>query len=165
MLSKTIEQALNEQVTVEFQNNRLYLAMSAYFQSMNLTGFAAYMRAQAEEENGHAVRLIDYIQDRGARVSIGALEAPPFSWDSPLAAIEDAYKHEQNNTERINQIIARSHKESDFATTLSLQNLVTEQVKDEATAHEILEKMKLLASAPSGLYLMDREMWQRAQRA
>lgn len=162
MLSKKVEAALNKQINHEFQTAFFYLAMSAYFRALNLNGFAAHARAQAEDEMQHGMLLNDYVDRRGGRVVIAGMPDPPKGWKSPEAAIEDAFHHETHTGELINSLVSLALAEKDHATNMSLLPLVTEQVADEASASEVLERMRLLRDAPGGLYLMDRDLEQRA---
>jgi ferritin len=162
MLSKKLEAALNHQLNHEFETAFYYLAMSAYFRALNLNGFAAYARAQAEEEMSHGMMLNDYINQRSGRVVLTGMSDPPKSWKSPAAAIEDALRREVQTGELINSLVSLALSEKDHATNMSLLPLVTEQVEDEASAHDVVERMKLVAKAPDGLYLMDRDLEQRA---
>jgi ferritin len=159
-----VEAGLNAQIDAEFTSSFLYLSLAAYYHSLNLDGFAAYMRIQAEDERSHGMKLFDLLDARGGRVLVSGIPKPPTHWESPRAGIEDVVKWEVTNTERINNLIKIAHDHGDFATVLSLQDLVIEQVRDEATAHELLHKMQLLEQAPGGLFLMDRELRTRAQR-
>lgn len=163
-MNEKVEAGLNAQIEAEFHSSFLYLALAAYYHSLNLDGFASYMRVQAEDERSHGMQLFDLLDARGGRVLVSGIPKPPTHWDSPRAGIEDMLKWEMTNSDRINNLIKSAHDNGDFATVLSLQQLVTEQVQDEATAHELLQKMDLLEKAPGGLFLMDRELRMRAQR-
>ncbi len=163
-MNEKVEAGLNAQIDAEFTSSFLYLSLAAYYHSLNLDGFATYMRVQAEDERTHGMKLFDLLDARGGRVLITGVSKPPTHWDSPRAGIEDVLKWEMTNTERINSLIKLAHDQGDFATVLSLQELVTEQVRDEAVAHELLHKMQLLEQAPGGLFLMDRELRMRAER-
>lgn len=162
MLSKKVEAALNKQINHEFQTAFFYLAMSAYFRSLNLNGFAAHARAQAEDEMSHGMMLNDYVDRRGGRVVLTGMPDPPKGWKSPDAALEDAYNRELATGEHINSLVSLALDERDHATNMSLLGLVTEQVQDEASANEVLQRLRLLKNAPDGLYVMDRDLEQRA---
>ena len=95
MISNKIQNALNEQLNAEFYAAYLYLAMSAYFQSINLGGFATWMRAQAGEELMHGMKVYDFINDREGDIDLKEVKAPSMQWDGPLAAFEYAYEHER----------------------------------------------------------------------
>jgi ferritin len=157
-----MQEALNKHANAEFYSSYLYLSMSAYFWSINLTGFAHWMRIQAREELSHALKFYDYVVERGGRVSLQTVETPAAQWDSPLAAFEDAYRHEQQVTGLINQLVDESIQTRDHATNAFLQWFVTEQVEEEAAADAIVERLKLVGGAPSGLFMIDHELGERA---
>ena len=161
MLSKQIQDAINEQINAELYSAYIYASMSAYFQSVNLPGFANWMRVQTQEEVMHAFKFYAYVNERGGRVVLQAIDAPPQEWDSPLAAFEAVYVHEQKVTGLINDLVDLAVKESDHATTNFLQWFVSEQVEEEASADEVVQKLKLVGDAPGGLFMLDREMGQR----
>ena len=161
MLNQRMEDALNEQHNAELYSGYLYLAMSAWFQSINLSGFAAWMRVQAQEELVHAMKFYDYINERGGRVTLKTIDGPPSEWDSPLAAFEGAYAHEQKVTGMINGLVDLAREEHDHATEIFLQWFVTEQVEEEDSANEVVQKIKLMGEASGGLFMLDRELGQR----
>ena len=158
MLTKNIQDQLNKQVNEEFYSSYLYLAMAAYFEDCQLTGFAAWMKAQAKEELTHAMKFYDHIFNRNGKTTLATIEAPKASWASPLAAIEDAYKHEQHISKLISGLVELARAEKDYATEAFLQWFVTEQVEEEELVNKVVAKMKLLSDAPGGLFFMDREM-------
>lgn len=161
MLNKKIEEALNSQINAEMYSSYLYLSMSAYFESTGLSGFANWMRAQAQEELMHAMKFYDYVNERGGRVILGPIEAPLSEWESPLATFEATYEHEQKVTGLINDLVNLAMEEKDHATNTFLQWFVTEQVEEEASASEIVNKLKLIGDAPGGLFMLDRELGTR----
>ena len=139
----------------------LYLSMSACFHSLSLGGFANWMRVQAQEELVHAMKFYDFINDRGGRVTLTAVDAPPTEWDSPLAAFEAAYKHEQKVTGLINDLVDLALKERDHASHIFLQWFVTEQVEEEDSANDVIQQIKLMSGAQGGMFMLDRELGQR----
>ena len=161
MISKKMEDALNKQVNAELYSAYLYLSMAACFESMNLPGFANWMRVQTQEETTHAMKIYDYICARGGRVMLKAVEAPPANWKSPLAAFEAALKHEQKVTGLINNLVNLAVAGKDHATQIFLQWFVSEQVEEEKSADEIVQKLKLTKNMPGALYMLDKEMGQR----
>jgi ferritin len=161
MVNKKIEGALNQQVNAELYSSYLYLSMSAYFQSINLPGFANWMRVQAQEELVHAMKFYDFINERGARVMLQQVKAPPAAWSSPLDVFENTYKHEQKVTGLINDLVNLAVGERDHATNIFLQWFVTEQVEEEASADEVVQKLKLVGDDSGGLFMLDGEMGQR----
>ena len=158
MLSDRMEKALNGQVNAELYSSYLYLSMNAYFKSVNLDGFANWMYAQAQEELMHAMKLYDFINQRGGRTLLAAIEAPPDQWDSPLSVFEDTLKHEKKVTGLINGLVDIAMEERDHATQIFLQWFVTEQIEEEESVGNVLEQLKLLGDAKQGLFMMDRQL-------
>lgn len=161
MLSEKMQDALNGQLNAELYSAYLYVSMAAYFESANLPGFANWMRVQAQEEVAHTDKFYTYINERGGRVILRPIDGPPAEWDSPLAVFEAAYAHEQKVTGLISDLVNLAASESDHATNIFLQWFVTEQVEEEASADEVVQKLKLVGDAKGGLYMLDREMGQR----
>lgn len=161
MLSEKMLKALNQQLNAELYSSYLYLSMSAYFQSTNLGGFANWMRAQTQEELTHAMKIYDYVNERGNRVVLKQVEEPPSEWSSPLAAFQQAYQHEQKVTGMINKLVNLTVQEGDHATSIFLQWFVSEQVEEEASADEIVQKLKLVGDDGGAIFMIDRELAQR----
>ncbi|HOO77946.1 MAG TPA: ferritin [bacterium] len=158
MLSPAIEEALNTQVNKELYSAYLYFSMSAYFESVNLKGFANWMRVQAQEEQFHAVKLFDYINERGGRVVLRPIEGPETEWENPTAVFRQTQEHERYVTSLINGLVRMARDENDFATETFLQWYVTEQVEEEAGAADLLERLKLAGDRGGGLFMLDREL-------
>lgn len=161
MISKNMEDALNKQINAELYSAYLYFSMAADFETKNLSGFARWMYAQAREEFGHATRFYNYINEQQGKAKLGAIEAPPTEWVSPLEVFEAAYKHEQHVTSLINNLVSLAMEEKDYASNIFLQWFVTEQVEEEASASTIVEKLKMVGDNPQGLFMMDQELAQR----
>jgi ferritin len=162
MLSDRMLQSLNDQVNAELYSSYLYLSMAAYFQELNLNGFARWMKVQALEELTHAMKFYGFVNDRGGRVTLQPLEGPPLRWSSPLVVFEQAYGHEQKVTDLINNLVNMAIEEKDHATNTFLQWFVTEQVEEEASANAVVQKLKLIGQAQGGLFLLDQELGQRS---
>ena len=165
MISDKMQAALNDQINAEFYASYLYLSMSAHFQTLNLNGFSTWMRVQAQEELGHAIKFYDFIIERDGTVELQQVEAPPVEWDNPLTMFEGALQHEQGVTARIYNLVDLSLGERDHATNAFLQWFVTEQVEEEATATDVVNQLKRVGDSPDGLFLLDREMGQRTAGA
>ncbi|MGB3477708.1 MAG: ferritin [bacterium] len=161
MIKENMQQVINQQINAEMYSAYLYLSMSAYFESINLKGFANWMKAQAQEEIVHAMKFYDYINERGGRVLLPAIEEPPTQWDSPLAVFEYTYKHEQKVTGLINDLVNLAISEKDHATNSFLQWFVAEQVEEESSADEVVQKLKLVGERGGDLFMLDRELGQR----
>jgi ferritin len=158
MIQKKMEKAINEQINAETYSAYLYMSMSAHFKSANLDGFANWFSVQCYEELFHAKKFYDYLLERGGKVTLLPIQGPPTEWSSPEKAFEDAYRHEQLVTGRINDLVNLAIEEKDHATNAMLQWFVGEQVEEEANASGILEKIKLAGNQGSGLFLLDREL-------
>jgi len=161
MIGKKMEEALNGQVNAELYSAYLYLSMAAYFESGNLPGFANWMRVQAQEEQFHAMKFYDYINERGGRVILEQIEAPPAEWDSALAVFEAVSAHEQKVTALINQLVDLAIQQKDHATNSFLRWFVDEQVEEEDNAGKIVGQLKLIKDSPEALFLMDKELSRR----
>jgi len=161
MIDQRMQEALNKQINAEIYSAYLYLSMSAHFQSVNLAGFANWMRVQWQEELAHALKFYDYVNERGGRVVLQPVEAPPSAWDSPLALFEQVHQHEQKVTGMINKLVDLAVEIRDHVTNNVLQWFVAEQVEEEASADEVVQKLKLVGDDPSALFMIDRELAQR----
>ena len=161
MLSKKMNDALNEQINAEFYSAYLYLSMEAYFESVDLPGFANWMRAQIQEESMHAMKLYDFVNERGGRVLLKTIEGPATEWASPLAVFEATYAHEQKVTGLINGLVDLAVEEKDHATNNFLQWFVNEQVEEEASADAVLQQLKMVKDSAEGMFMLDKELGQR----
>jgi len=161
MISKKMTTALNEQINKELYSAYLYLSMSAWSHGRNLKGFASWFSIQAREELGHAMKILQYLEDQGAPVRLLPIDAPTATFASPTAAFEATLKHEQFITESIHKLMAQAVEEKDYATQGLLQWFVSEQVEEEAHSVEIVEKLRLIGEDPRGLLIVDRELAQR----
>jgi ferritin len=119
------------------------------------------MDVQAKEEWAHGMKFYSFINERGGRVVLQAIDAPSSEWDSPLAVFEAVFKHEQKVTGLINELVELALKERDHATNIFLQWFVTEQVEEEDSANDIVQKIKLMGDAKGALFMLDRELGQR----
>jgi ferritin len=119
------------------------------------------MQVQAREEEGHAKKIFDFLVERGGRVALKAIAAPPLEWKSPLAVFEDSYAHEQKVTGLIGKLVDLARAEGDHAAEVFLAWFVTEQVEEEANAQEIVEKLRLIKDFPQGLFMLDSVLAQR----
>jgi ferritin len=158
MINKNIQNAINDQINAETYSSYLYLSMSAYFNSINLPGFANWMKCQAQEELIHAMKFFDFVNERGGDVTLKAIDGPPTSWDSPAHAFEEAYKHEQKVTSLINALVDLAIAERDHASSSFLQWFVNEQVEEEASANDVVQRLKLAGDQGGGLFMIDREL-------
>lgn len=161
MLSQKMEESLNKQVNAELYSSYLYLSMSAYFSEINLSGCAHWMRLQAQEELSHALKLYDYINERGGRPVLESIEAPRSSWSSPTEVFENVLSHEQKVTGLINDLVDLAIQQKDHATNNFLQWFVSEQVEEEASANEVLQRIRMTGNDGGGLFMLDQELGKR----
>lgn len=161
-ISNAMQDAVNDQIQKELAAAYLYLSMSAYFEALSLEGFAQWMRAQAQEEVHHGMKLFDHLHDRGGRVTLGGVEQPQDEFDSPLAALELAAAHEAAVTESIHALFSLAEGEHDYASQGILQWFSNEQVEEEKVATTIVDKLRLIGDNKAALYMMDKELGERS---
>jgi ferritin len=164
-MNAKIQDAFNKQLNAELFSSYLYLSMAAHFESRNLKGMAHWMRMQVQEENIHAMKFFDFINECGGRVTLIQINQPKTEWNSPLDAFEETCRHEAKVTGLINDLVDLALQEKDHAANTFLQWFVTEQVEEEATAQEIRDKLKLIGNNPVALFMMDQELGGRAAPA
>jgi ferritin len=160
-LSPKMLKALNDQIHAEMHSAYLYFAMAADFASGNFEGFAGWMRVQAQEEMGHALRFCDYVLERGGRIALQKLDAPPATWESPLAVYKAALAHEEHITQRIHDLVALAAKEHDPATVNFLQWFVNEQVEEESNVTKVVEKLEMVGPSTNGLLMLDHRIGEK----
>ena len=161
MFDSKIQDAFNEQLNAELDSAYLYLSMSAYFDSQNLSGMGDWMRAQAQEELAHAMKFFNFIDERDGRVLLAQLGRPKSEWASPLNAFEEALAHEEKITGLINGLVDLALAEKDHASNTFLQWFVTEQIEEESSVKTIVDKLKLIGDSPVALYMLDGQLGQR----
>lgn len=161
MLSGKMLKALNYQINRELYSAYLYLSMASYFRDMNLNGFANWMEVQCQEEMSHAQKFYEFVDERGGKTTLDAIEAPPHSWNSPLHVFEETLKHEQHVTSLINDLVKLAIDENDYASNSFLQWFINEQVEEEASADDLVQQLKLVGDHGQGVFMLDRELGQR----
>jgi ferritin len=161
MLSEKMQEALNKQVNAELYSAYLYLSMAAYYYSINLNGFANWMKVQNQEETVHAMKFYQFINERGGMIWLDAIAQPPTTWSTPLEVFEETLKHEEKVTGLINNLVDLAMAERDHATNAFLQWFITEQVEEEASANEVIQNLKLAGNDPHALFMLDRELGTR----
>jgi ferritin len=165
MLSTAMQDAFNEQIKNEFFSSYIYLSMAAWLDDRNLPGMASWMRVQAREEAGHAMKIFDHLLDRNARVKLRPIPQPPVDFASPLEAFEQALKHEMAVTASIHNMYAQAVQEKDFASSVFLDWFVREQVEEEKQGALVVEQLKMVGEDRPGLLMLDREFGQRKAEA
>lgn len=158
MISKKLETAINEQIAKEIFSSNLYLSMAGYFSSLSLSGMASWMRMQSTEELQHAYKLFDFLLDRGGVPVIGQIDSPQNKWTSPLEGFQGALDHERKITKDINDLARLAQKEDDLSLEVLLHWFITEQVEEEATVQELVDRLRLASDSPGGLFILDNEL-------
>jgi len=159
MLKPSIEKILNEQIVKEGYSSFLYLSMAVWAENNKLSGTAKWLYAQAEEEKEHMLKFVHYINERGGKAIIPAIEKAPEKWTDIHKLFEEVLKHEIYITESIHKIVALTVKENDFATNNWIQWFVTEQLEDEANVNSILDRLRLLGKNAGAIYMFDRDVY------
>ncbi len=160
-MKKNIVDAINAQINAELVSAYTYLAMSAYLSSQNLSGAAAWMQAQSQEEVTHAMKFYNFLLERGGNIELKSLSAPKASYSSLLNVFEASLKQEQNVTKMIHSLYDLAVKEKDYPFQSFLQWFIDEQVEEESSVSAVIEKIKMIGSSGSSLYILDKELGER----
>lgn len=161
MISKAMQDAINEQINKELFSSYLYLSMAAYFEDRNLPGFAHWMRVQEQEEREHAMKFYEHIFERGGKVVLKAIDAPKTEWASPLEVAEEVAAHEAKVTASIYALYELALQEKDYPAQVMLQWFITEQVEEEKNAAEIVANLKLIEERGTAVLMLDHRLGKR----
>jgi len=165
VISQSMQDALNAQINVEQYSAQLYLAMGAHCESLSYRGFAHWLRVQAGEETAHAVKLIDFLLDRGGKLALLAVAAPPREFGGVVQVMEQVLAHEQAITGKIGALFERARAEKDHASEITLQWYVTEQVEEESTVGQIVAHLHAVGDKGGGIWYLDSRMGKRGKPA
>jgi ferritin len=163
MINKVVQDAINDQINKELYSAYLYLSMAAHFEAATLPGFAKWMRIQAQEEQGHALRFFDYLNDRSGRVLLKPIAGPQTEWKTPFEVFNQVLEHEQQVTASIHKLYEVALKDNDYATQVMLQWFINEQVEEEKSASQIIEQLKRIDAHESALLILDHELGERGE--
>jgi ferritin len=161
MINDKIQGALNVQINLEQYSAQLYLAMSAHCEAKSFRGIAQWLRVQAQEETAHAMKLVAFLLDRGGRLELKVIEAPPTEFGTVIQVFEKILEHERKITASINALFERSRLEKDYASEITLQWYVTEQVEEEANVGQILDQLRAVGEKGGGIWYLDSKMGKR----
>ena len=164
MITDKMQNELNGQINAEFWSAYLYLSMSAWFSAQNLPGFANWMYAQFQEEQSHALKLLNYIHERGGTVTLQPIREVPTAWESPSEAFRHTLRHEQEVTALFNHLMDVAVELKDYATQNFLNWFIDEQVEEEATANDILLTLLDIEKKPGALRMVDKEFKTRVHK-
>ena len=165
MLDKKMQDAFNSQINWELYSGYLYLSMASKFADVGMSGGQNWMTVQYQEELAHARIMFSYVLTRGGRVLLEAIPQPETDWKDGLAMFEEALAHEQGVTARIHEMASLALELKDHATYNFLQWFISEQVEEEETAMDMVQKFKMAGEHPAGLYQLDKELATRAYNA
>ncbi len=158
MLSNTIQDALNKQISVEGNSSQIYLAMASWAEVQGFEGISTFMYAQSDEERMHMLKLVKYVNQRGGEAKISSTVEPSLDLSNYKTLFKQLLIHEEKVSESINELVGITLDERDYATHNFLQWYVSEQIEEEANARYILDKINLIGDDKGGLYLFDNEM-------
>lgn len=164
-LSQKMQDAINDQINMEFVSSYVYLAMSAWCERVTFLGCAAWMRTQSAEEKNHAMKLYEFLADRSATIELKPIPAPPVDFTSVHDMFNEALKNEEMVSDAINKLYELALEEKAYATAAELQWFLTEQVEEEKTARTIVKKLELIGDDGPALLDLDRELGQRTPDA
>ncbi len=161
MLSKAMQDAINEQIKNELYSAYLYLAMSNYYEEKNLGGFANWLKVQFHEEQGHALKFMEYIQERGGQVVLKAIDQPPSSFGTNMEVFQQVLEHEKKVTAWIYKLYELALKENDYPTQLMLQWFINEQVEEEKNASDIVATLGMIDAHDTAVLMLDHDLGHR----
>jgi ferritin len=161
MISKKLQDAINLQINKELHSEYIYLSMAAYFHSNDLDGIANFFSVQTQEEHFHAMKLYNYLLERGGKVELKTIDGPPVEFKSYVDVFEQTLAHEQYISKSIHELMDLAIKENDHSLASFLKWYVDEQVEEEATVSRLLGRMKLIDGNGQGLLMIDAELAQR----
>ncbi len=164
MISPKMQNALNTQINLEQFSAQLYLAMSAHCDAASFKGFAHWLRVQALEETAHAAKLIDFLLDRNGKLELKPIAAPPTDFGGVIQVFEKTLEHEKGITASINALFELARTEKDYASEITLQWYVTEQVEEEANIGQIVDQLRAVGDQGGGIWYLDSKMGKRAAK-
>ncbi|MEP6951578.1 MAG: ferritin [Ginsengibacter sp.] len=160
-LSETLRKALNDQMTKEAAAAQIYLSYGSWASAGGYDGISNFLFRHANEERSHMTKILEYILERGAKVNIDAIPAPPADPKSVQDCFEKTFDHEVDNTKGIYKIVKMSFDEEDWATWNFMQWFVKEQTEEETMVMNMLDKIKIAGgenASGASLYSFDRDM-------
>lgn len=160
-MSPTLAARFNRQITLELAASIAYLQMAAYMEAQSLTGMASWMRIQSAEEKHHADLFLQFVLDRGNEVAIGDITAPRSNFTTPNEVFESALDQEREVTKAIKELYDAAQAENDVSALPLLQTFLTEQVEEEATVGEIIDRLALAGTDGTAILQIDRELGTR----
>ena len=156
-MDQKVYELLNEQINAELYSAYLYMSFADYYEEEGLDGYANWYMIQAAEERDHALIFRNYLHENGQHVSLGAIPQPDKTFTSYLEPLEAGLEHEKLVTSLINAIYAAADEVKDYRTMRFLDWFIEEQLEEEATADDMITKMKLFGGDARSLYELNQE--------
>ena len=163
MISKSMQDAINEQIKKELYSSYLYLSMAAFFENKNLPGFARWMYVQADEERDHGMKFFQYLLERGGKVELKAIAGPGVDWNSSKDVFKQVQEHEAAVTASINSLYELALKEKDYPSQILLQWFITEQVEEEKNAADIIQQLEMIDAHGTAVLMLDHQLGKRGK--
>ena len=120
------------------------------------------MKLQYEEEQSHALKLYDFLTDRGGRVVLQAIEQPPVEFESVTSIMQLALEHEKMVTAKIDTLYELALDERDYSAHVLLEWFVDEQVEEEKSLAEIIDHLNMVGNDGTGILLLDSRLAARS---
>lgn len=161
-LTEDLEKKFHQQITLEFAASIVYRQLAIEAGEQDLTGMAAWLRHQADEEIAHANKFIDHVVDRGNHAQIHAIGAPDVPAGlSPREIFRAALAHEQKVSEAIRELYRACEAAGDLDARPMLNWFLDEQIEEESTVGEIVGRLDLIGNDGAGLLRLDAELGSR----
>ncbi len=160
-INEKIATAFNNQVTAELEASMVYLQLSYVLDDMGLSGMRDWMKAQSEEELEHAHKFAQHLLDRDYVPQIGDIAPPKLDVASAIDAFEAALAHEQKISGLIRELAAIQDVEKDYDSRQLIDFFLSEQIEEESTVGEILDRLRIAGGSGSGILRIDSELGSR----
>ncbi len=147
-VSDKAHKLLNDQITNEFGAGHKYMAMAFSLEAMGLMRLSERFLRQAEEERGHAMKFVKYLQDIDRGVKLGAVGKPKTDFKSVREIFEAALASEETVTKQIEAIADQARADNDHATESFIKWFIDEQVEEVATVKTMIQLLDLAGDMP-----------------
>jgi len=114
------------------------------------------------------MKFIPYIQNRGGRARIAALDTGPEDPKNLQGCFERTFKHEVDNTTAIYEIVEVAQSEKDRATWNFAQWFVKEQIEEETLIMDLLDKLEIAGrpkATDESLFYLDTQIGRQEDEA
>ena len=129
---------LREQVRHEFTASQQYISIAVYFDGADLPQLAARFYAQANEERGHAMMMIQYLLDKDLEVRVPGVDDVIFDFSKVREPVELALAQEQKVTDQITTLARTARDTGDYLGEQFMQWFLAEQIEEMAAMTTLL---------------------------